>query len=339
MAIFHCYVSSLEGRWIGEVKATRNHRTSPLRWRWRAAWSIWSRRSAILRPSTERRRGQYGTLHGCWQKTMDVDVMNVMEFMDIYGYLWMVVELLYSTFMYFWHPQNQLHIPAPTSTRFGASVRMRGVEECSWKAWSLARKTWTPGGQRGRAGLSPTCLRVTAHDFGGTHERECADKSIYFVRFSPWYDFRIRGLFLCCSDGASFSRCQATVDELKQKCEKQGAKKSETTSPDLWEEQALLPLLNEQGIILINIDSTCLMSREVVPHPLGHGEVDARQMLLYIILCWRLEVHDPKRIGTMVLTRKCVPFLTQPRFIVQRKFRREKWTLRCYGHSIGAESE
>ena len=73
----------------------------------------------------------------------------------------------------------------------------------------------------------------------------------------------------------------------------------------------------------INIDSTCLMSREVVPHPLGHGEVDARQMLLYIILCWRLEVYDPKRIGLMVLTRKCVPFLTQPRFIVQRKFRRE----------------
>ena len=81
---------------------------------------------------------------------------------------------------------------------------------------------------------------MTAHDFGGTHERECADKSIYFVRFSPWYDFRIRGLFLC-SDGASFSS-QATVDELKQKCEKQGAKKPETTSPDLWEEQALLPL-------------------------------------------------------------------------------------------------
>ena len=36
------------------------------------------------------------------------------------------------------------------------------------------------------------------------------------------------------------------------------------------------------------LDPTCLMSWEVVPHPLCRGEVDARQMLLYIILCWRL---------------------------------------------------
>ena len=27
---------------------------------------------------------------------------------------------------------------------------------------------------------------VPAHDFRGTDERECADKSIHFVRFSPW---------------------------------------------------------------------------------------------------------------------------------------------------------
>ena len=43
----------------------------------------------------------------------------------------------------------------------------------------------------------------------------------------------VRGLSLCCWNSTPFSRCQATVDELKQKYEKQGAKKPETTSPDL----------------------------------------------------------------------------------------------------------
>ena len=34
----------------------------------------------------------------------------------------------------------------------------------------------------------------------------------------------------------------------------------------------------------------------------------SREVLLYIILCWRLEVYDPNHIGTMVLARKRVPF-------------------------------
>ena len=86
---------------IGEVKATRNHNFS-------VEVTVESRLKYLeqaLGDSEAKHREETGTIwdHSCWQKTMDVDVMTVMEFMD---------GSLCSTFIYFcffWHPQNHLH--------------------------------------------------------------------------------------------------------------------------------------------------------------------------------------------------------------------------------------
>jgi hypothetical protein len=71
-----------------------------------------------LGDSEAKHREETGTIwdHSCWQKIMDVDVMNVMEFMD--GSLRCYALL---SFIFGIHRTTCTH--APTSTRFGASVR------------------------------------------------------------------------------------------------------------------------------------------------------------------------------------------------------------------------
>ena len=99
----------------------------------------------------------------------------------------------------------------------------------------------------------------------------------------------------------------------------------------------------------------CPMSREGVPHPLCNREVDARQrcllecyrmydnidnVILYVMLCWRLEVYDTnaKRSGT---TRWCwlgLGSLSQHKEYSTPVFKQtEGEKLPCYEHSRGAE--
>ena len=65
-------------------------------------------------------------------------------------------------------------------------------------------------------------------------------------------------------------------------------------------------------------------SRRNASHP--------REVLLYIILCWKLGIYDPNHIGTMVLTRKRVPFSQYLTPLFKRRLLGEK--LLCCGNSI-----